>query len=385
MADSGIPGHDPCHPSPAGTAFRTETRHPHARKSVGSLDKKRERDRRAQQNLRTKRQERIQELEQRLVTLEDKARKSRCLCDRLSWENRLLRTRQHAIRHMVASWGGPEDCLFREPSLISAEVSLGDAGDRGAVSVPPPAAGISEAESAALTVMGSGRSSPEATASSVSPPYFPTDPAIPRWQATPFHEDDDVIMTDCFRFWLQRPDLVESSPESPAPLDLLYGSKRNFLANVIHEATRKWPCRDPERLAGGWLCYHFIKWIICPTQAAYALLQPWQLPVEEQLQKKHPYFIDLLWWPGLRANMINMQHRYDLADAFALFTCCVKVRWPWGKNMLEPGEDGQFRILPDFYKTFTSIEGWGLTDELMTRYPAIVDGLDVESIRFQIA
>ncbi len=375
MADSGIPGH-------AVTALRAETRRPHARKSVGSIDKKRERDRRAQQNLRTKRQERIQELEQRLLIFEDQARRSRCICDRLSWENKLLRTRQNAIRHMVASWG-PEDCLFSEPSFISAEAALGDAGNGGLVPVPPPAAVISEPESAALTTIGLGRNSPEGTAS--PPPSSPTEPAIPRWQVTPFHEDGDAIMTDCFGFWLQRPDLVESSPESPAPLDLLYGSKINFLANVIHEALRKWPCRDPERLAGGWLCYHFIKWIICPTQAAYSLLQPWQLPVEEQLQKKHPYFIDLLWLPGLRANMINMQHRYDLADAFALFTCCVKVRWPWGKNILEPGEDGQFRILPDFYKTFTRIDGWGLTDELMTRYPAIVDGLDIESIRFQVA
>lgn len=138
-------------------------------------------------------------------------------------------------------------------------------------------------------------------------------------------------------------------------------------------------------MAVGWLCYHFIKWMICPTEAAYSRLQPWQLPVEEQLQKKHPYFIDLLWLPGLRATIINKQHQYDLADAFALFTCCAKVRWPWGKKFLEPGEDGQFRMVPEFYDTFTRIDGWGLTDELIMRYPAIVDGLDIESIRFQIA
>ncbi|KAG7284233.1 hypothetical protein NEMBOFW57_010597 [Staphylotrichum longicolle] len=318
---------------PAVPGPRSKTR---PRKSVGSLDKKRERDRRAQQNLRTKRLERIQELEQRLVLLDDKVRKyGRILLD------------------------------FDKLPLH------------------PPAAVISEAESAAQTMMEFSRRSPEGTAS--LQPCLPTDSSIPRWKVTPYHEDGDVIMTDCFRLWLQRPDLVKASPESPAPLELLYGSKTNFLANVIHEAGRKWPCRDPERLAGGWLCYHFIKWMICPTQAAYSHLQPWQLPVQEQLQKKHPYFIDLLWWPGLRANMINKQHRYDLADAFALFTCCIKVRWAWGKNFLEPGEDGQFRILPEFYDTFTRIEGWGLTDELMTRYPAIVDGLDVDSIRFQVA
>lgn len=356
MDDSGNSGHSPF---AAETTCPSETRPPRARKSVGSIDKKRERDRRAQQNLRTKRLERTQELEQRLVMLEDNARKYRRICDGLSWENKLLRTRQNAIRHMVASWG-PEDCLFPGAS-DSAEDSLDDTGDRDEFNLRSP----------------EGTTSPQ--------PSLPTDPAIPRWKATPFHEDGDVIMTDCFRLWLQRPDLVQSSPESPAPLALLYGSKTNFLANVIHEALRKWPCRDPERLAGGWLSYHFIKWIICPTQAAYSHLQPWQLPVVEQLQKRHPYFVDMLFWPGLRANMINRPHHYDLADAFSLFTCCVKVRWPWGKNFLEPDEDGQFRILPEFYDTFTRIDGWGLTDELIMRYPAIVDGLDIDSVRIQIA
>ncbi|KAL0472577.1 hypothetical protein QR685DRAFT_543752 [Neurospora intermedia] len=378
MNDSGNPDHSL---SPAVTASRARTSPPRARKSVGSLDKKRERDRRAQQNLRTKRLERIQELEQRIVMLDDKVRKYHYICDRLSQENKLLRTRQNAIRHLVASWG-PEDGLFLEPSF-STDASLGDTGFLGAVPEPWPTAVISETESAAQAMMEFRRGSPEGMA--FSPPELPTDPATPRWSMTPFHDDDDAIMTDCFRLWLQRPDLVESSPESPTPLELLYGSKRNFLADVIHQALRKCPYLDPERLAVGWLCYHFIKWMICPTEAAYSRLQPWQLPVEEQLQKKHPYFIDLLWFPGLRANMINKQHQYDLADAFALLTCCAKVRWPWGKNFLEPGEDGQFRMVPEFYDTFTRIEGWGLTDELIMRYPAIVDGLDIESIRFRIA
>ncbi len=380
MDDSCNPSHS--RPSSAVTVPGTEAHRPpraHARKSVGSLDKKRERDRRAQQNLRNRRLDRIQELEQRLAMADGNAREYRCICDRLSWENKLLRTRQDAIRHMVASWG-PGDCLFPEPNFVSAEgaSSTGDAGDRGGVvSVPT--------ESAAQAVMEFDLGgSPGGTASLQAP--LPMDLAtLPRWVVTPFHQDGDAIMTDCFTRWLQRPDLVESSPDSPAPLDLLYGSKTNFLANVIHDALRKWHCRDPERLAGGWLCYHFIKWIICPTQAAYSRLQPWQLPVEEQLRNKHPYFVGLLCWPSLRANLINMQHRYDLDDAFALFTCCVRVRWPWGKNFLEPGEDGQFRILPEFYETFTSIDGWGLTDELMMRYPVIVDGLDIESIRVQVA
>ncbi|KAK3502436.1 hypothetical protein B0T13DRAFT_445762 [Neurospora crassa] len=334
MNDAGNPDHSL---APAVAASRARTSPP-----------------RAQQSLRTKRLERIQELEQRIVRLDDKVRKYHYICDRLSQENKLLRTRQNAIRHLVASWG-PEDGLFLEPSFSTEASLVGDTGFLGAVPEPWPTAVISETESAAQAMMEFRRGSPEGMA--FSPPEL----------------------------WLQRPDLVESSPESPTPLELLYGSKRNFLADVIHQALRKCSYLDPERLAVGWLCYHFIKWMICPTEAAYSRLQPWQLPVEKQLQKKHSYFIDLLWFPGLRANMINKQHQYDLADAFALLTCCAKVRWPWGKNFLEPGEDGQFRMVPEFYDTFTRIEGWGLTDELMMRYPAIVDGLDIESICFRIA
>ncbi len=124
---------------------------------------------------------------------------------------------------------------------------------------------------------------------------------------------------------------------------------------------------------------------MCPSPAAYARLQPWQRPVEEQLRSKgHPYIVDLLWWPGLRANLIRMGGRYDVADAFALLTCCVRVRWPWGKNFLEAKEDGGFGMAPEFYDTFTRIEGWGLTEDVMVRYPAIVDGLDVDAMRFEV-
>ena len=66
-------------------------------------------------------------------------------------------------------------------------------------------------------------------------------------------------------------------------------------------------------------------------------------------------------------------------------SCCTKLRWPWGEDMLERDGDDNLQMRQEFSDVFTSESGWGITAEFMEKYPELLEGMDVESLRFQIA
>jgi hypothetical protein len=180
------------------------------------------------------------------------------------------------------------------------------------------------------------------------------------------------------------PEIVTNSPEQPSPIELLYGSRRNKLADAIHKDMSQWRCRDPERLASGWLIYMFAKWLYAPSEEKYDRLPKFLRPLPEQCSQQHLAGIDGFWWPLLRKNLILKDGEYNFAEVVGLFACCLRVRWPWGENMLVPGEDSDWYVRPEFHKTFMSLDGWGLTNDFMQAYPELVEGLNADSICYEL-
>lgn len=342
-------------------------------KHADSLAKKRARDRRAQQNQRDKRNEQVRSLQEQLTRMESRMLQLSQECETLRQENKQLRSSQRPLGQPSASQE-PET----PPSNIEALQKLQVSGDT-------PTAGIQDISRSNLEFWsqwaGSDTSSPPASFSFKPPaPRSASNP----WINTPAHTPTDVVVTEAFKNWLRRPDLVFSSPDHPKPIDLLYGSKHNFLADVINHSLRSWPCRDPERLASGWLIYNLIKWMLGPSPENFARLQEFQVPVPEQLDQAHSYFIDFVFWPKLRANMIQHQNLYSPEDVLGMFLCCVKLRWPWGQNFLEPKEDGNLQMRQDFVETFTSLDGWGITDDFFQKFPSLSQGLNMNAMRYRI-
>lgn len=177
--------------------------------------------------------------------------------------------------------------------------------------------------------------------------------------------------------------LVMDSPDVPSPLALLYGSCKNPLANKLHQRMRALRSCDNERLAGGWLAYLTIKWALDPSQSRFERLPDFMRPVTEQLCYPHHSDHDYVLWPQLRANLILKQGQYDPEKVHGLFACCLKVRWPWGKNILEPKADGELGITMDFYQTFTSLNGWGVTSDFTNKYPELLEGMDINSVCYE--
>lgn len=122
-----------------------------------------------------------------------------------------------------------------------------------------------------------------------------------------------------------------------------------------------------------------------PSPENYGRLQEFQIPVTEQLENAHSYFIDFVFWPKLRANMIQHENLYSPEDVLGMFLCCVKLRWPWGQNFLEPKEDGTLKMRQDFFDTFTSLDGWGITDDFFQKFPALSHGMNMNAMRYRIS
>src|SRR6201986_4874740 len=116
---------------------------------------------------------------------------------------------------------------------------------------------------------------------------------------------------------------VTESPDVPSPLELLHGSKHNQLANAIHDRLRMRACREPERLAYGWLEYLIIKWYSEPTPTRFRRVPDFLKPRPEQLSHPHARCIDGIIWPKLRVNLILNQHKYDLEQFGGLISCCL--------------------------------------------------------------
>lgn len=311
-----------------------------------SRQKKRARDRRAQQNVRDKRAAHLQSLEKRTAALEIELQALRQECSRLRQENQTLEARQETIHGIVASWG-------------CAVSSTGSASN-----------GYDQIEAISLL----GAQLPTASKS--------MNRSLLHWQIVPVHTSHDIFMTDALGQLFRSPELVYTSPETPEPLELLYGSKLNLLANGIYDSMRMWPCRDPERLASGWLSYHLLKWIFQPSESHYSRLYYFQTPVPDQVRHPHPHFVDFVVWPTIRTNMIKNHHKYRLEDIVGMLTCCLKVRWPWNKPFLEPNASGELLLNVDFYNTFTSLEGWGLTADFTERFPALFENVDTAAIQY---
>jgi hypothetical protein len=401
-------------------------------RSASSLEKKRERDRVAQQKKRAKRDQETQALRNRLAVVEEELKGFRLFCETLERENQVLRSRQAGVMQVVASWSGstssqePTEQALSELSLHSAAKSPREPSDHG--SSPAGGAGLGAAGQGSQwapdhsprdntpvslvehdVAMDSGSSSGftahpmreqmSGTAnvgSSGTPSTYDNAAGAaaaleltpPPWSLPPLHADADVFPEGQSAQWLLYPDLVRASPEAPKPIEILYGSRHNFLANAISDCSRLWPVSEPERLAWGLVLYDLAKWTKAPSEESYARVAGFLRPVPEQLLHPHSYFIDLIPWPRLRTNLIKYQHLYDHAEVSSLIACCAKVRWPWRKAVLYPNDTtGELELAPDFYETFTRLDGWALSKEFfpcVQKYPGLLEGIDIDEITYQV-
>jgi hypothetical protein len=360
---------------------------------MSSSEKKRLRDRRSQQTLREKKLRHVAKLEEKVAHCEQHHSDQGVqhllqVINGLRKQNEALVTRQKSLKSLVNSWeteldesaptdDSPHDLssVFEEMSNREAQFSL-----QTNFNEPTPQHGIS---SLLNTPISASSTPPQFQSSFMEPLSAET---TPPWKQIPPHTDNFTARTMMSCPWFI-PELILPCPDVPdSPLDLLYGTKTNPLADMIHTALQRRPIRDPERLGSGWLTYHFSRWVLAPSPETYNRLPVFLRPVQGQMTIPHPLVLDFLPWPRIRLNMIRRWHVYgkDRDYLFGLLACCVKLRWPWNEKILERNERNELCIKKAFYDLFTSESGWGLTPDFIRRYPDLVEGMDINQIVIEL-
>lgn len=325
-------------------------------------------------------------------------------------ENKRLKEQQVVLRHLLGQFN---DVLAERPSSLSAPLApvthtwqpilsnsltrpleaqglsmIEGSNTSAPCQNPVGASGVQDENPSSCLIAPTSTKSPVRMTDGLLPGLPPSSQSsapntIPNWSLTPINEygmNPAFMPATCP--WFSRPDLVAVCPPVPAPLDLLYGTRRNFLADEVSRGMRRQSLRDPECLASGWLTYVYSKWRVSPTPAAFQRLPHFLRPLMAQLQRGHPDLIDLIVWPQLRINMIKYWTKYDYCELIDYLSCCSKIRWPWGRDILERDAADNLRIRQDFFDVFSKESGWGLTTEFIDKYPELLEGMDVEAIRF---
>lgn len=134
----------------------------------------------------------------------------------------------------------------------------------------------------------------------------------------------------------------------------------------------------------GWLIYMYSKWRVNPSRESYERMPGFMRPVAGQLHRPHPQCLDQIVWPQLRLNLIERVSRDRLISITELLSCCLKVRWKWGRDVLERDGDDVLRVKRSFLETFMSVDGWGITNEFIEEYPELLVGMDVRRVVYTI-
>jgi hypothetical protein len=314
----------------------------------------------------------------------------------LQRENEMLVARQERLRRMVTSWGmDSQDSQVMPHRHLGGEVGMPCVSSVNGVDVPSLNSTPTVVQGQDMNLDYYGEVEALSTSDKISGsfhlPPLPTflsaetvPSTVPTWCLTPMNEyghDPSLIPATCP--WLARSDLIVACPPEPSPLDLLYGTRRNFLADQIHRSIRH-SIRDPECLASGWLVYLFSKWRVSPNPATFERLPSFYRPLMTQIHKGHPSALDLMIWPRLRMNLVENWAKYDFVELIGYLSCCTKIRWEWGKDVLERDSDDNLQIRSEFFDVFTRESGWGLTSEFIEKYPKLMDGMDIEAVRVRL-
>lgn len=360
---------------------------------MSSMDKKRARDRRAQQKRRDKLDARVKALELQISLCHEHHRLKRVdelelTVQRLLAENQVLRDRQRQMSALLAGW---------------------DVNDRRAVPSPPAAGASHSGERDVSPRMGTstntntnintnlvrisallnspsndsllqddniGRNevmASDSAQSTLGPGYRHSNIAIerPKWCDLPLSRADS--QTEDYCPWLSCPDVVLAMPDVPLPQDLLYGSITNPVANSISIALREYGHRGIERLASGWLVYVYTKWRLFPTEERYLRIPAFLRPSTTQLTIPHWPMLDNIVFPHLRDNLIKKGPNVDLDPIFmAIATNCV-LDYPKDHEYLRPNQEGTLEITPDFYAAFSRLESWSLAETFYVQYSDLMD------------
>ncbi|KAF7594632.1 hypothetical protein BBP40_008722 [Aspergillus hancockii] len=389
--------------------------------STTSNERKRLRDRRAQQNLREKRENRMKALEQQVAYCE--SHHDHETVHSLLRENEILLAQQEQLLWLLNGWGegnnntvGVPQASFPTPTtcepLPTSTIAPDITGDQMVLVDTRP---VTIANMAVPDINNVPQIWPSSTTNMTLPiattcPHLsgfqspiPTITDLPEtmtlltstktlpttgsttWNLVPLNANRYPFAPSLPQptfGWFAHLDAVVTCPPVPSPLALLYGSRRNYLADQVHRLVRVLHLQDRECVAIGWLVYVFCKWMFDPNPVTFSQLPHIIRPVATEIERGQHMGVPFLLWPQLKVKLAQNWSKYNFAEIMECMARSSKVRWSPSKDYLERDCHDNIQVMREFYETFTNPYGWGLTSKFITKYPELMEGLDVEAVRW---
>ncbi|EPE04426.1 hypothetical protein F503_01430 [Ophiostoma piceae UAMH 11346] len=209
----------------------------------------------------------------------------------------------------------------------------------------------------------------------------------PAWSVIPMRVSSTADRD--YQPWDRDMGAILDAADEPSPLELVFGSSTNFLANEVQVTLKHFFASAPERLSIGIMIYSFVKWRTKPSPERYGRLPEFVRLVPEQAKMSHSGCLDIILWGQLRANIIRNHAKYDVDKVMRKYCSSLRLRWSRDRDMLIPIKDNAargdepketHRLNPDFYARYTDLSNWGLTSDFQRAYPELLEGMDWASI-----
>ncbi|CAK7226605.1 hypothetical protein SBRCBS47491_006288 [Sporothrix bragantina] len=349
---------------------------------IRPLDKKRARDRRAQQALRDRTRSTIHNLSEQVSTLTR-------VVERQTEELSMLRGQLEGV--------SAENVVLRKrvAAATAAAAAAAAAGGHGL----------------ATDTGGSPMDGSDTSAAGTSPHAMFSRPRPAPWQMTPLNGPATCIADTLFVGFVsaQRQVLSSQVPHShtspsvtsptasttsthtstsqPADMSTLLDRRRrgsDEVAKVASDIVRTYAEIEtlPKQLAAHFLMTRLLKWLVLLDEPSWNEVPVWLRPTLAQLTIEHPSWIDRIPWPAARDYFIH--HPEVSIDQFAAkYGTSLSIRWPYDPSMvviLPPGRTldntgstnknlNEFLVNPIYEHHIANLVNWEIGDVMRAAFP----------------
>ncbi|KAM0428140.1 hypothetical protein ACHAPT_007040 [Fusarium lateritium] len=123
-------------------------------------------------------------------------------------------------------------------------------------------------------------------------------------------------------------------------------------------------------------------WLAHPTAERRACVGDDYLPGEKQLSIRHPQWIDLVLWGGLREAMIEQQEAYATEEFQRVYFDSLRlVNWPYQPldGLVTDPQTGHVGLTDALMAHAMNGANWRLSETFAQRYPELVEFVELES------
>ncbi|KAF2154849.1 hypothetical protein K461DRAFT_266205 [Myriangium duriaei CBS 260.36] len=206
---------------------------------------------------------------------------------------------------------------------------------------------------------------------------------LPEWQRIPSHFTPGQTELDDLDTALQ--DLLSTSRQA---LDSVLGpAQPSFAALVAPSFDQQTPSLSieivqlihhhlgtsdlPKRVAMMYILYLLLQWIASPSQTTFERLPDWLRPTEQQIERPHAVWVDLLPWPQSRDRVLAAPAQHGTGYFYSTFSS-LNLSWPYDPELClmktSPAEGPEDWVInPVFEAHLRDLDHWTLVQNTEVR------------------